>query len=273
VEDGIVKANPVRGLWKTLGKAGKVEPTTQAAEEILAFDADQARQFLLATREHAPEHYAAFATMMLAGLRVGEALAVRPEKVNLAKRTLRVDAQLGGTPKDDEARTVDLSGPLASILSAAIEARGKRTAAAKVVTLAGAPQNQHAPTSGPWLFYPELGPAPSGKDEQRVYKNMARAFARVLRLAVLPEHHTPKSLRHTYGSGLISRGVSPAYVQQQMGHSSIEITVDTYGSWLPVQAPGAVDALAAAVLPVADGSRMVAGGVVDAVSARQIVDY
>jgi hypothetical protein len=50
-----------------------------------------------------------------------------------------------------------------------------------------------------------------------------------------------------------------------MGHSSIEITVGVYGSWLPVKAPGAVDALAAAVLPGLDGSRMVAGGVREAV--------
>lgn len=89
---------------------------------------------------------------------------------------------------------------------------------------------------------------------------MARAFARVLRLAGLPEHHTPKSLRHTYGSGLISRGVSPAYVQQQMGHHSVQLTVDTYGSWLPAKAPGAVDSLATAVLQGADGSSLVAVG-------------
>lgn len=56
------------------------------------------------------------------------------------------------------------------------------------------------------------------------------------------------SLRHTYGSGLISRGYSPAYVQQQMGHASIQQTVDTYGLWLPIEVPGAVDALSDTLL-------------------------
>jgi hypothetical protein len=93
------------------------------------------------------------------------------------------------------------------------------------------------------LFYPELGATPTSKDEQSVYKNITRAFRR-LRLAQLPVHHTPKSLRHIFGSQLLSRGISPAYVQEQLGHSSIQITVDTYGSWLPVQAPGAVDGFA-----------------------------
>jgi len=32
-------------------------------------------------------------------------------------------------------------------------------------------------------------------------------------------------------------------VQQQMGRASIQMTVDVYGSWLPVRASGAVDRL------------------------------
>jgi Phage integrase family len=36
-------------------------------------------------------------------------------------------------------------------------------------------------------------------------------------------------LRHTFGSFLIQDGASLAYVRDQMGHSSIQVTVDTYG--------------------------------------------
>ena len=36
-------------------------------------------------------------------------------------------------------------------------------------------------------------------------------------------------LRHTFGSLLIQDGASLTYVKEQMGHSSIQITVDTYG--------------------------------------------
>ena len=36
-------------------------------------------------------------------------------------------------------------------------------------------------------------------------------------------------LRHTFGSLLIPGGSSLAYVRDQMGHSSIQITVDVYG--------------------------------------------
>jgi hypothetical protein len=37
--------------------------------------------------------------------------------------------------------------------------------------------------------------------------------------------------------------VSPAYVQRQFGHASIQLTVDTYGKWLPMGNKSAVDRL------------------------------
>ena len=36
-------------------------------------------------------------------------------------------------------------------------------------------------------------------------------------------------LRHTFASILIVLGENPKYIQNQMGHSSIKITFDTYG--------------------------------------------
>ena len=41
--------------------------------------------------------------------------------------------------------------------------------------------------------------------------------------------------------------MSPAYVCQQMGHADMAFTVRVYGSWFPVQVPGAVDGLAEAL--------------------------
>jgi integrase len=38
-------------------------------------------------------------------------------------------------------------------------------------------------------------------------------------------------------------GESPVYVQRQLGHSSIKMTVDTYGKWLPAGNKAAVDKL------------------------------
>jgi hypothetical protein len=46
-------------------------------------------------------------------------------------------------------------------------------------------------------------------------------------------YRKPHSLRHTYASLLLARGVSDAYVQAQLGHHSIKVTVDTYGHFIP----------------------------------------
>ena len=39
--------------------------------------------------------------------------------------------------------------------------------------------------------------------------------------------------RHFFGSALIQGGASLAYVKEQMGHSSIQVTVDAYGHLIP----------------------------------------
>jgi integrase len=56
-----------------------------------------------------------------------------------------------------------------------------------------------------------------------------RAMLRILKTAKLPQHFTPHCLRHTYASIVLADGVSPVYVQEQLGHATIERTVSTYG--------------------------------------------
>jgi len=43
----------------------------------------------------------------------------------------------------------------------------------------------------------------------------------------------PHDLRHTYAAILLMAHISPAYVQKQLGHLSISMTVDIYGHWIP----------------------------------------
>lgn len=50
-------------------------------------------------------------------------------------------------------------------------------------------------------------------------------------------------IRHTFATLLIEQGESLAYVKEQLGHSSIQITVDTYGHLVPGGNRQAVDKL------------------------------
>jgi integrase len=50
-------------------------------------------------------------------------------------------------------------------------------------------------------------------------------------------------LRHTFGSLLIQGRGTLTYVKEQMGHSSIQITVDTYGHLVPGADIACIDSL------------------------------
>ena len=42
---------------------------------------------------------------------------------------------------------------------------------------------------------------------------------------------------------MLQQGEPVTYVQRQLGHASIQLTVDTYGKWLPMGNKAAVDRL------------------------------
>ena len=70
----------------------------------------------------------------------------------------------------------------------------------------------------------------------------------------------PYDLRHSYASILISAGVSPAYVQQQLGHASIKITVDVYAHLIPGAGRQALQHLPGTTSPRPSESMVIATG-------------
>ncbi|MBF0477501.1 MAG: tyrosine-type recombinase/integrase [Deltaproteobacteria bacterium] len=69
-----------------------------------------------------------------------------------------------------------------------------------------------------------------------------RIFHKVLEQAGL-QRIKIHSLRHTFASQLIQGGEYLAYVRDQLGHYSIQLTVDTYGHLAPDGNKAAVDRL------------------------------
>jgi len=59
-----------------------------------------------------------------------------------------------------------------------------------------------------------------------------RDWVRVLRRAELRRIRF-HDLRHTYASLLIAQGAHPKYIQAQLGHASIQTTLDRYGHLMP----------------------------------------
>jgi integrase len=172
-----------------------------------------------------PDYYAVFLTALRAGLRRGELVALQWGDIqfgrdeNDSNRFIIVRHNYvlreHTTTKSKKSRRVDLSRELRKEL---IELRDKRLLE---VFLKG-----KTDISDELVF---LSPEGAIINPDNLYHRLflpvlAKAGIRKIRL---------HDLRHTFGSLLIQNGASLVYVKDQMGHSSIQVTVDIYGHLIP----------------------------------------
>lgn len=214
VENEIIISNPA----SRLGKFSKSEkPANQAA----AMTKEEAEHFLSGVRQQFPEWYPFFLTALRSGLRKGELIALKWGDVffgadnNDSNRYLIVQRNWSQgqftTPKSKRSRRVDLSQQLPRTLR---EVRDKRM-------MDG---NHKDPTEiADQLVFPSQAGTPIKPDNIAV-----RYMYPVLRKMGMRKYRF-HDLRHTFGSLLIQDGASLAYVRGQLGHASIQITVDVYG--------------------------------------------
>ncbi|MFI4897103.1 MAG: tyrosine-type recombinase/integrase [Phycisphaerales bacterium JB059] len=69
-----------------------------------------------------------------------------------------------------------------------------------------------------------------------------RVFYRLLEIADVPRFRF-HDIRHTFASHLLQQGESLHYVKEQLGHASIQTTVDVYGHLVPGSNRNAVNRL------------------------------
>lgn len=187
----------------------------------------EVHDFLETVRERMPECHAFFLCALRTGLRLGELLALQWGDVDFSGRFLEVRRNLVAgrltATKNTNRRRVDLSLRLTEALR-----DHHRTAKASALKVGGA-----LPA---WVFPNTDGKALNGDNVRH------RVFYRLLEGAKLRQIRF-HDLRHTYASLLIQNGESLAYVKEQLGHSSIQVTVDVYGHLVPSANRAAVDRL------------------------------
>ncbi len=225
MEDGILPSNPAEKLGRQL----HLIPSKLARQErIKAMTATQRVTFLMAAAKYEPRWYPLFFTMAGTGMRLGEVLALQWQDVDWLTNEIRVMRGLSAgqlsTPKSGYGRTVDISTSLGNTLNRLLIIRKEESLRWGWGEL---PR---------WMFVNKAGKL---LDDRSVRK----AMTRILQQAPLPTHFSPHCLRHTYASLMLQQGESPAYVQRQLGHASIQLTVDTYGKWLPMGNKAAVNRL------------------------------
>jgi integrase len=238
VEDKLIEHNPALGL----GRFVKSEKAMREATSLKPKEVERLLSF--AREELSLADHALIFTAVRAGLREGEIAALEWGDVqfgdgeNDADRYIIVQRNYDRrwsrkmlTPKSGKPRRVDMSRELRRVL---MQHRDDR--------LVKALAKGKSDISDDLVFPSEAGtPTEMNNFSERVFKpSLAGAGLRRIRF---------HDLRHTFGSLLIQAGASLAYVRDQMGHSSIQVTVDVYGHLIPGANVSFVDKLDAATCP------------------------
>jgi integrase len=219
IEGGIVQSNPAARLGRFTRAAHSNDKKGVALTPV------ETQAFLEAAEELCPDYSPLFLTAARAGLRRGELVALQFGDINFGtdddagSRYLFVQhnyvRRAHTTTKSRKSRRVDMSRELRRVLLAIREQR-----------LTEARLKGKSDISEELVF-----PSPDGNilDPDNLYH---RYFVPVLVKAGIRKIRL-HDLRHTFGSQLIQGGASIVYVKEQMGHSSIQVTVDTYGHLIP----------------------------------------
>lgn len=179
-------------------------------EKIRALSTEETKVLLTKTKTVYPDFYPLLFTAIFTGMRQGELFALTWDSINWITRKITIDKNYThgriGTPKNGKTRKIDMSQELMKML--------------KEWRLA-------CPNSENNLVFP------NNDGEYQDTNNMAkRRFKPSLQRAGIDSIRF-HDLRHTYASLLLANGAPMKYVQHQLGHSSIKMTMDLYTHLLP----------------------------------------
>jgi len=229
--DDLIPSNPAArvGRWFSL----RHDPRAH----VVVLEPEQVAQVLAAAHKWYPDHALLAAVLFLTGMREGEALGLQWADLDPARNLIdlqRTVAVRGGrvivnTPKSGRLRIVDCPAALMAQL------QERRSIAQAEAAVAGRPL-------APWVFPAAIDPTRPLNASwfwRHVWSPLLdKAAVRAIRI---------HDARHTYASLMLRRGVPIAYVSRQLGHSSIQVTVDLYGHFVPGGDRHHVEGLAAAI--------------------------
>ena len=228
IDQQVLTTNPAARLGRfTRGRSEK------EARTIDAYSATELGRLLETADRYYPDEADLVTTKACSGLRCGELFGLQYPDIDYQEGFLEVrrtvDRRKKGvhitSPKSSRQRRVAIPTDLAQRLAR------RRDLAAAQAALEG-----HEPPL--WVFPNRAG---KPKDARNFGKHTWYPLLQMAGLRQLPPH----ALRHTYASLLIQRGVSLAFVQKQLGHASIQTTVDVYGHLVPLEGRPGIESLAA----------------------------
>ena len=186
--------------------------------------------------------YPLFLCAPRAGIREGELISLKGIDVDFNGRFIHVQRNLFrgkiSATKSGRDRKVDMSAQLAEVLSELLSNR--RGEALRREMEKPAEERRDAATVANevmegWLFQTPIATQIDPSNLRKLFDRLL-TDAKMRRVSFMTCARPLQSL-------LLQNGESPAYVKEQMGHSSIQVTVDIYGHLVPGGNRQAVDRL------------------------------
>jgi integrase len=219
IEDGIVQSNPAL-------RPGRFIKIGQRREMVDILSPKEGDLILKTAEKHFSRTYPLLLCAMRTGMRQGELIALEWGDIDWIGNFIEVRRSvwrgITGTPKSGKRRRVDMNDRLKAVL-----------------------QQHHTRMKAEALKAGVAVPAQVFTSEALTPydgTNVLKSFRAVLRKAKIREIRF-HDLRHSYASWLIANKESLAYVRDQLGHHSIQITVDLYGHLIPGENRQAVNRL------------------------------
>jgi integrase len=207
VEYELIGRNPARGRRRRLPAVTPRRSWLDRADHIVAL-LDAAGQRDRTAKVCRGQRRALLATLVFAGLRIGEALSLRWRDVDLARSTITVRA----AKTEAGVRVVNILPVLRSELD---DYRVRLNPTPDTLVFGTATGHQQGATN--------VRRRVLAKAVERANKQLAEDEAEPL-----PEGLTPHSLRRTFASLLFALGEAPPYVMAQMGHTTPNLTLAIY---------------------------------------------
>lgn len=220
VDEGKISVNPAARL-------GKLTRKRDRCDKVCALSPDQVSQFLSTVKEHAPQYYALFMCAFRTGMRMGELLGLAWEDLDFEAKKITIRrACTGGrfsTPKSNKSRIIDMSEQLKTVL---LEHREQLRKKHRGKLLIYEIKDMRGNPKVSLVFPCQNGRGPIDGNNLR-----RRVFMSMIKKAELPPLRF-HDIRHTFASLLLAQGAPLHYVKEQMGHASIQTTVDIYGHFV-----------------------------------------
>ncbi len=207
VEYDLIDGNPAQGRRRRLRSVAPTRPWLDRADHIEAL-LSGAQALDMSARATPGQRRALIATLIFAGLRIGEALALRWEDVDLQRRVIVVTAAKTAAG----VRSVNIVPVLHEELAKYRQRLDPPASARAFGTSTGRP---HGASN---IRRRVLAPA----------VKLANARLAQRDLDPIEVGLTPHSLRRIFASLLFAIGETPPYVMAQMGHTSANLTLSIY---------------------------------------------